>query len=528
VRLLARLICASPFHRLLLSGGVPDGPKALPAQPPRGSAARGRRILAGEGLPDHPDWQSPALEPATLAALNGFGWLADLAAVGTPQSRGHARRLIHDWLEQERWHAGAWAPEIIARRVTIALETWSFVIEGAGGSLPRRWLASLSRQARHLARHAEDGPDGLPRLEAATGLAHAAVAGLGAVDLAAALERVQREIARQVLPDGGHVERSPMTHLEALDMLVGLRDSLVAAGIALPARLEPAIERMVAIARFFRHGDGRLALFNGGGEGDARAIDRLLQRAGARAEAPDTAPDTGFERLARQKTLAIFNTGAPPPRGLDHAAHAGQLSFELSLGRERIVVNCGGPPSADPAWTMAARATAAHSTVAVDETNSAELRPQGGMVRRPRHLDTQREEAEGAVLAQASHDGYAPNFGLVHRRRLWLSADGTDLRGEDMLVGPHAGLFAARFHLHPEMQASLIQNGTAALLRTPSGIAWRFSIAGGRLEIADSAYFGASGEPDAPAMRRCEQLIVTGPVIDGQPLKWAFRMLPRS
>ena len=525
---LARLICASPFHRLLLSGGVPAAPKALPAQPPRGSAARGRTILSGGGLPDHPDWQAASLDPVTLATLNGFGWLADLAAVGTPQARGQARRLIHDWLEQERWHPGAWAPEIIGRRVTIALETWSFVIEGAGGTLPKRWLTSLSRQARHLARHAEDGADGLPRLEATTGLVHAAVAGLGAVDLAGAIERLQREIARQILPDGGHVERSPTAHVEALDLLVGLRDSLVAAGVALPARLEPAIERMCAIARFFRHGDGRLALFNGASEGDGRAIDRVLHRAGLKPACPDSAPDSGCERLASHRTLAIFNTGAPPPRGLDSAAHAGQLSFEFSHGRDRIVVNCGGSPSHDPAWTMAARATAAHSTVTVDETNSAELRPEGGMVRRPRHLDTQREDADGAVLAQASHDGYAPNFGLTHRRRLWLSADGTDLRGEDVLVGPHAGLFAARFHLHPDMQASLIQSGTAALLRAPSGTAWRFHVAGGRLEIAESVYFGAAAQPGLPPTRRCEQLVVTGPVVDGQPVKWAFRMLPRT
>ena len=159
---------------------------------------------------------------------------------------------------------------------------------------------------------------------------------------------------------------------------------------------------------------------------------------------------------------------------------------------------------------MAARATAAHSTVTVDETNSAELRPEGGMVRRPRHLDTQREDADGAVLAQASHDGYAPNFGLTHRRRLWLSADGTDFRGEDVLVGPHAGLFAARFHLHPDMQASLIQSGTAALLRAPSGTAWRFHVAGGRLEIAESVYFGAAAQPGLPPTRRGEQLVVSG------------------
>ncbi len=524
---LTRLLYPSPLYRLFLAGGVPASPKALPSPPPRGSAERGRTILAGGSLPDHPDWQAAALDRATLGALNGFGWLADLAAVGTPEARARARGLVHDWLEQERWHPWAWAPEIVGRRIAIALETWNFVAESDDDSLARKWLASLSRQAKHLLRVVDEGTDGLPRLEAVCGLVLAALAGLGRIDLPAALEHLQREIARQVLPDGGHVERSPASHVEAFELLLGLRETLTAAGLALPTKLESALERMTGMTRFFRHGDGRLALFNGTNEGDGRAIDRLLQRSGIKGNAPDSAPDSGFERLAAHRTVVIFNTGAPPPRGLDLQAHAGQLSFEFSVARERIVVNCGGAPASDPAWAMAARATAAHSTVTVDETNSAELRPEGGMVRRPRRLDSQREELDGAVLAMASHDGYAPNFGLTHRRRLWLSADGTDLRGEDVLIGAHKGLFAVRFHLHPEMQVSLIQNGGAALLRAPSGTAWRFHVAGGRLELTESAYFGAGGQGKVP-MRRGEQLVVSGPVIDNHPIKWAFRMLPRS
>lgn len=528
MRGLARLLYGTRLHRWLFAGGVPDMPKALPSQPPRGSAERGRAVLAGTTLPEHPDWQSPTLDAPTLAVLNGFGWLADLAAVGTPEARLRARRLVHDWMEQERWHPVVWAPEVTGRRLIIALETWAFLVEGARGRLPGRWLAVLSRQARYLARHLEEGADGLPRLEATAALVLAALAGLGAVDAVAALERLQRELARQILPDGGHVARSPAGQVEAFALLLGLRDTLIAAGMPVPPRIEAALERMSGMVRFFRHGDGRLALFNGAGEGDGRVIDRMLQRAGRGTVAPDSAPDSGFERIARQRTLVLFNTGAPPPQGLDGAAHAGQLAFELSHGRDRVVVNCGGAPTDDPDWTLAARATAAHSTLTVDETNSAELRPAGGMVRRPRRLDSAREEADGAILAFASHDGYAPNFGLTHRRRLWLSADGSDFRGEDTLIGAHTGLFAVRFHLHPEVQASLIQNGDAALLRSRSGAAWRFHCAGGRLEIAESAYFGLATRQGPAAVRRCEQLVMSGPVIDGQPIKWAFRMLPRG
>ena len=127
-----------------------------------------------------------------------------------------------------------------------------------------------------------------------------------------------------------------------------------------------------------------------------------------------------------------------------------------------------------------------------------------------------------AVWASASHDGYAPNFGLTHRRRLWLSADGLDLRGEDTLEGGPKGVFAIPFHLHPDVKASLIQNGGAALLRTPGAVAWRFNIGGGRLELADSVYLGHG------AVRRSEQLVVTGPAVDGAPLKWALRQIARN
>src|SRR5262245_46582395 len=214
----ARLLYPSPLYRLLLAGGAPDSPRALPAAPPRGDAANGLAIVAGERLPSAPDWQSASLDDAASAALNGFGWLADLAAVGTPAARERARALVADWLAQERWDSRTWAPETVGRRLAVALGTWSFVAPADRDALARRWLASLSRQAKPLARALEDGADGLARLEAVTGLAHAAIAGLGRIDLAAALERLQRELARQVLPDGGHVERSPAAQADALEL----------------------------------------------------------------------------------------------------------------------------------------------------------------------------------------------------------------------------------------------------------------------------------------------------------------------
>src|SRR3546814_7024210 len=117
-------------------------------------------------------------------------------------------------------------------------------------------------------------------------------------------------------------------------------------------------------------------------------------------------------------------------------AHAGTLAVDLSVGKERLVVNGGAAP-ADPRWESVLRSTAAHSTLVVDDTNSSEIDAFGGIGRRPTRVRVDRWEADGAVWVEAEHDGYVENHGLTPRRRLYLAAGGEDLRGEDVL--PYAG-----------------------------------------------------------------------------------------
>ena len=70
---------------------------------------------------------------------------------------------------------------------------------------------------------------------------------------------------RQILPDGGHISRNPGALIELLVDLLPLRTAFTARNIAPPPALLNAIDRMMPMLRFFRHGDGNFALFNGMG-----------------------------------------------------------------------------------------------------------------------------------------------------------------------------------------------------------------------------------------------------------------------
>ena len=135
------------------------------------------------------------------------------------------------------------------------------------------------------------------------------------------------------------------------------------------------------------------------------------------------------------------------------------------------------------------------------------------------HVSSFRQGAEGALWLEGSHDGYRRRFGLTHRRRLYLGEAGTDLRGEDILEGRSGRTFKARFHLHPDVQATLAEDGSAVDLRTLAGSAWRFHAVGGILAVEESTYLGGSDQP-----RRCKQIVVSATTRkEGSRLKWALR-----
>ena len=529
-RILYRLkepIFAGALYRRSLAGRGERSLEAVSVDRWPADAARGREIaegcfrLAGQVIREPAPLGRPiGAEEGWRIAFNGFSWLADLTALGAVAAPV-AIAFVDRWLaENQRWDRLAWRPDVMGCRLS-AWVAEPLLIEGRGDADFRARLALVvESQARHLARVLPAGLIGQALLSAVKGLVLGALA-LGREDLlASGLMHLSEALPRQLLADGGHVERSPAVQLAVLRDLTDLRAALAAAGHASPTELTIAIDRMAPVLRMFQSGDGGLALFNDSDEGPAGAIDLVLLRADAKAKALASAPQSGFQRLAAGPALVLVDAGRPPPPGLDAHAHAGTLSFEFSHGKERVIVNCGAQAAAGE-WLFAQRSTAAHSTVTVDDTNSSTLLADGsGLARHPVEVVCRREEAEGSLWLETSHDGYEAAFGLIHHRRLYLSADGTDLRGHERLEGAGGKHFALRFHLHPAVNASLAQDGQAVLLRLPSGAGFRLrsQIVGtnGEVSLAESVYLGRPGE-----RRRSQQVVILGDLAGaGAEIKW--------
>ncbi len=501
---------------------VPDAP-ALPVRDLwPGDPGRGARLLSGVlsagggSVPLHQGGFTDAGADSVLrATAHGFTWLRDLRALGTDAARLRARALVTEWITEPTGDAIAERPDVVGARIAAWLGHYDFFAASADDGFRQRLMARLVADARGLAAALPTEELDERALTALKGLIAAAVAlPEHAAFLTRALRVLPQELGRQILTDGCHAERSPAQLMAALQDLTEMRALLQAAQVQAPAALGAAVERLGPALRCLRHGDGGLALFNGTKEENSTLVELVLTQAGRGGRTPSELKDGGFQRLQAGRSVLIADCGVPAPPRIDRFAHAGTLSFEFSVGRDRMIVNCGAAPAGGD-WADACRSTAAHSTLVIADTNSSELR-RGGLGRRPEKVEAQRQEAGGAHWLDASHDGYRRPFDAVHRRRLYLSASGEDVRGEDGVEAATPQPFVVRFHLHPQVQASAQQGGEAVLLRLPSGSGWRLRADGASLALEESIYLGGA-EP-----RRSEQVVLNTFQDGPQTVKWAI------
>src|SRR3954468_16757829 len=414
--------------------------------------------------------------------LFGFGWLRHLRAAESGITRANARALVDEWISmQGSWDSVAWRPEVVARRIISWLSQAPLVLHDADARFYRRFLRSLTRQVRYLRRTAGNTRDGLPRFQCVIALTAAALCMAGQERLLkSTTRRLVDELQRQILPDGGHISRNPGALIDLLLDLLPLRQAFAARNVVPPPALNNAIDRMMPMLRFFRHGDGNFGLFNGMGPTPGDRLATVLAYDDARGAPVANAPHSGYQRVQAADSLLIVDAGRPPPLSMSAEAHAGCLSFELSSRQQRIVVNCGLPATSRDTWRHVARASAAHSTVVFNDTSSCRflasesLRPLLGapILSGPSDVKVSRQERDSGMILRLSHDGYADRFGVVHQRSLRLAVDGQRLDGEDLFVAAHGeslptGIpdnFAVRFHLHPLIKASRLGDGHGAML----------------------------------------------------------------
>ena len=506
-----------------------------------GHFARGRQLIAGNFLldghlieaPNSQIWDIGPPDAPYAAGLQGCAWLDDLAAVGDARARERAQAWVFGWIDRYGNGAGpGWTPDLTGRRLIRWINHALFILRGQEKPASDRFYASLARQTLFLSRRWRSAGQGLPRFEALTGLIYAGLSLTGMERLAdPAIKGLAQDCKTQVDAEGGIPTRNPEELLDVFTLLTWAAQALAEADKLVPEPHMAAIARIAPTLRALRHADGGLARFHGGGRGLDGRLDHALATSGVKGRVTEGL-HMGFARMAAGRTSIIMDASPPPTGAASGQAHASTLAFELTSGRRPVIVNCGSGASFGDEWRRAGRATPSHATLGIDGYSSARLGPRQSLGRgqtelladAPVKVPFEATDLGDAHRIEAAHDGWQLTHGLTHARSLDLSQDGRALAGEDLLTTLSDGDktrfdramdatslqgigFSIRFHLHPDIEASVDLGGAAVSLALKSGEVWIFRADGtAQMRLERSVYL----ESGRLAPRAAQQVVLSG------------------
>jgi uncharacterized heparinase superfamily protein len=464
------------LYEVARSLAIPDHLKPLAA------AAIQRARGIGEGrfsflnqevhYPNGVDWNDPWVSQLWRYHLHYFGYVEALILLSVNGEEEKAWRtfktLSSAWISGNTFLRGdGWHPYTVSLRVVNWLNAfvyWQPYFDEEAG-FRRLYVSSLYGQARFLAANLEQDVRGNHLLENLRALLWAGTAFVGKEASGwerKALSLLEKELAEQVLPDGGHFERAPGYHgtvlKDCLEMALWLKRN----GRSVPAWLDETLLRMLRYLMSLLPPDGQYPLlkdtawdavpspvdllsagalyFNRGEFKIAESLGWypwfLFGRSGEEAFQPLHLPsetkasrplsDSGFLVLKQEqkKDYLILDVGKPCPEYLPAHAHADMLSYELMVGGRRVVVDSGVYEYRAGKWRDFFRSTRAHNTVEIDGKNQSEVWGSFRVARRAEPGHVHYTESGNRVVMDARHDGYVrQGIQAVHRRVVWWEKD---------------------------------------------------------------------------------------------------------
>ena len=411
------------------------------------------------------NWNSKALSQLWIYNLHYFHYLQPLnvlRALGrAEESYAVAKDLMLSWIEaNDELKRDGWHPYTISLRVVNWIQTaQSFQNELEGDvAFKSKLLSSIYFQVENLSKNLEFDVRGNHLLENLRALIWAGCFFTGPESgrwFDRGMLLLEREVLEQVLPDGGHFERSPGYHLVVLKDLIEIGCCLRQAKRLVPDWLLNAISRMLAFIDTTFGPDYAIPILKDTAIDAAPSVQEVCS-AGAlllvdqnykfhesvsfytfllfgeagerqfhqwsrtrRASKQHYLQDSGYIVIATpdHKDHFLLDVGKPCPDYLPAHAHADLLSFELWVGGSKWLCDSGVYCYAPGKWRDYFRSTRAHNTVEVNSRNQSDVYGSFRVGKRARPFGVRLEELKGGIFAgQGAHDGYETQEGVIHRR----------------------------------------------------------------------------------------------------------------
>lgn len=468
-------------------------------------------------LEDKVIWDHSLKNIENYEDLHGFTWLDDLAARGDKAAVEIAQKWIFSWIEKYGSGSGAgWTPNLTGKRLIRLIHHEEIILHELSEKKISIYFRFIYKQANFLSKRFCKTNEINMNFEAIVGLIYCGlyVEGFDSF-ITVATEYLSRECRDKIDKDGGILSRNPEELLEIFTYLVWVAHGLHDADWTPSQAHIDAINRIAPTLRHLRHTNGNLCRFNGSLGKYSGELDRYLFLSGNKKKTTKILK-MGYARLEGGRTSIIQDAGSLPNLFQSNLAHASVLGFELTHGRQPLIVNCGSGANFGRDWCKAGRATQSHSTFCIKGQSSAKLtrslsynsKLTDFLSQGPTEVVTNRSKVTGGTELTVSHDAYASKFSVNLERKLELSDNGEILIGNDQIavlstrdrskkISSDDLEYEVRFQFHPEVTVQILDNDVVKINSKYAG-AWILEALNLTPSIQPSYYFSEGNSSPIP------------------------------
>ena len=273
---------------------------------------------------------------------------------------------------------------------------------------------------------------------------------------------LKKELSEQILPDGGHYELSPMYHSIILEDILDLHNIFNCHKKNVNYELVASISKMFKWLESMIHPDNKISFFNDSAHGIASSpkdleVYRRRLKIKLHLEKNDLyfndLKHSGYTSILQKDIFLIVDRGNVGPNYLPGHAHADTLSFELSIFKNRFIVNLGTSLYEDGAERLKQRGTANHSTLLINDVNSSNVWSSFRVAQRAKIVSRSNYINDDLIEISGMHDGYSSLKGKLFHERTWKVLD-DKIEIIDLIKGKGTQDLKLIFPLHPDVIVS--------------------------------------------------------------------------
>lgn len=446
----------------------------------------------------------------SFKAIHNLSWLCDLMACSEIEEQNiHTlHNFLKDFiLQYQRFDEELWALPLLSQRLFYGIHAFERLFrEVPNLSFQEQFSTLLLKHAVFLRKKIKSHKN---HHEYGMFLIRSAIACLVFRDerayLQPTLAQIYNYLDSSFFGDGGHKSRNSSFHLRFLSELIMLRELLVKAGVSISPKLQTVIVRSCDYLEFLRHPDGKFAAFNGSFEGSKKQIETVFEQSPAPITPPQSClKDAHYYRMRAENIFILADFYLLGQNDSFKRSYQGALSFEMSIGEQRVFVNCGSGEDLGAEWKTALYQSEAHNTISINKFKivANAKKPE---IPNKKHAKIISAITHQGVILEGTHafeasDGQKQNFSFSHYRKILLHKNGHIVQGEDWVCIPKANFkkihaeqsieLNVRFHLAPNIRAEISKTGSV-VIHVPEEGHYIFNAGSGKISIEESVYTAA-------------------------------------